>query len=189
MKKLNIITAGILLGLFANTAVNCYADTPLSGSKKITLLDSNNQALTIGNINFSDDNGRVSYKISLDGEVFRDEFLSMRPFQCIRLDEKMICHLSYPYPKQGYIAHDDLIDLEYDLLFLHKAPGEYGINAWNGLYYDLSITGNNITGTLNEVDLNVLAAPPEDGVLRPVTADMLHEADPERHLFPTLRIQ
>ncbi len=125
----------------------------------------------------------------MNDAVFSDEFLSMRPFKCIHQNEQMLCHLVYPYEKLGYITQQDLTDLEYDLLFLHKSASEYGINAWNGLYYRLQLDTSGLTGSLREVDLNILAAPPEQGDLRPITADMLYEADPAQHLFPYIRIQ
>jgi hypothetical protein len=179
----------IFLLLLTVIATPLYANPYLTGSKTISLLEVNNEALKIGTVNFHNDNDKIRYEITFDKTVFSDEFLSMRPFKCIRKPKQMICHLIYPYKKQGYINNNDLTDLEYDLLFLHKTPNEYGINAWNGLYYDLNLSGNGINGVLKEVDLNVLAAPPEDDNLRAITEDMLYEADPEIHLFPKLTIE
>ena len=178
----------IIIILFL-TSFAASADSALSGKKTITLLGTDNKSLDMGSIEFGGNANNVSYQITLDDSEFSNEFLSMRPFKCITVADKMVCHLVYPYAKQGYINQSDLVDLEYDLLFLHKAPGEYGINAWNGLYYDLTINNDVIEGTLKEVDLNILAAQPENGELRPITADMLHDADPQHHLFPKLIIQ
>lgn len=165
------------------------ATSVLDGSKTITLTGKDNESLGIGYIHFHNENDRVAYDIEFKETVFSDEFLSMRPFKCIHKSGQMICHLIYPYKKQGYISEQDLVDLEYDLLFLHKAVDEYGINPWNGLYYELKIEKDGLVGLLKEVDLNVLAAPPEDGILRPITSDMLYDAEPEHHLFPVLIIR
>jgi len=161
----------------------------LDGSKTITLTGKDNESVDIGFIHFHNENDRVTYEIEFEEGVFSDEFLSMRPFKCIHKSGQMICHLVYPYKKQGYIREQDLVDLEYDLLFLHKGVDEYGINPWNGLYYDLKAGEDGLVGILKEVDLNVLAAPPEAGVLRPVTEDMLYDSEPEKHLFPGLTIK
>ena len=168
---------------------SCNAAELPDGKKQIILLNKDKQETPIAEIEFTDDNGNTSYQIEFKESVFQDEFLSMRPFKCIHQGNQMLCHLIYPYDKQGYINADDLMDLEYDLLFLHKSADEYGINAWNGLFYELHVTEQGLHGTLKEVDLNVLAAPPEDGVLRPVTRDMLYEADPVNHLYPELVIK
>lgn len=160
------------------------------GEKTISLFDNNGEELVIGKMSLSNQGDNTTYTIVLNDSEFNDEFLSMRPFQCIHSpDGKMVCHLIYPYQKQGYITASDLMDLEYDFLFLHKSQEEYGINAWNGLYYKLTPTEKGFEGQLMEVDLNVLAAPPDDGVLRPITSDMLHQADPSVHMFPKLLIQ
>ncbi|MGR8920495.1 MAG: hypothetical protein ACU85V_12835 [Gammaproteobacteria bacterium] len=101
----------------------------------------------------------------------------------------MLCHLAYPYAKGARVTAADLRDLEYDLMFVQKTPEEYGIDAWHGRYYVLGFTDDGIEGILHEVDLNVLAAPPEDGVTYPVTADMLHPADAAAHPYPRLLIR
>lgn len=165
------------------------AEGLLAGTKEIVLVSANNQPMVIGSILFTQQSEKIQYKIEFEEELFHNEFLSMRPFQCIHQDKKMLCHLVYPYDKQGYITESDLTDLEYDLLFLHKGAKDYGIDAWNGLYYKLEIDAGNIKGALHEVDLNVLVAPPEEGDLRPITQDMLYPAEPEQHLYPSIEIR
>ena len=167
----------------------CMATELPEGDKVISFIDNDNNAIEIGRITFTHNNVKTTYEITLNENVFQKEFLNMRPFQCLHQPKQILCHLEYPYKKLGYITRDDLMDLEYDLLFLHKTPAEYGIDAWNGLFYLLTATENGIEGTLNEVDLRVLIAPPEDGTLRPVTRNMLYEADPSKHIFPKILIQ
>lgn len=130
----------------------------------------------------------LRFDVTLDAPEFVDKFLSMRPFRCLDASGRWLCHLPYPYPKAATIDADDLRNLEYDLLFVEKTPEEYGINAWNGRYFRMSRTAEGFAGELHEVDLNILAAPPEDGVEYPVTVDMLHPADPAVHRFVRVRI-
>ena len=180
----------ILITMFMLMACStASAESLLKGKKALVLFSAEEQALVIGEIQFTPADGKTQYKINLDSDLFINEFLSMRPFQCIHQDNKMLCHLAYPYELQGYITENDLTDLEYDLLFLHKGKAEYGIDAWNGLYYQLEVMQDKLSGTLHEVDLNVLVAPPEEGVLRPITDDMLHNADPAQHMFSRIEIK
>jgi hypothetical protein len=120
--------------------------------------------------------GGFSYRISWDDSRFENHFLSMRPFKCLPHPRRMICRLPYPYDLQRRIAETDLTDLEYDLLFLHRAPGEYGINAWNGLYFKLTREDGNLLGELHETDLNVLQAPPETGLRYPIDPQQIYPA-------------
>ncbi len=187
MRYSSVQLASYLLTLFFS--VNTFATDVLVGTRSIALINSDGEPYEIANILFVQQSDRITYKIELDESKFSDEFLSMRPFKCIREVKMMVCHLVYPYEKKGYITPDDLTDLEYDLLFLHKSAGEYGINAWNGLYYTLQMESDKISGQLHEVDLNILASPPEAGDIRPVTSDMLYAADPVHHMYPKLTIR
>ena len=99
-----------------------------------------------------------------------------------------MCHLPYPYENRRVFSAEDMADLEYELLFLHKRPTEWGIDAWNGLYYQMELQGDHIEGTLNEIDLNVLASPPEPGNERPLRDVELHPAEGGKHAFPRLTI-
>ncbi|MEL6467244.1 MAG: hypothetical protein AAFQ58_19960 [Pseudomonadota bacterium] len=129
-----------------------------------------------------------SYSIAMAAEPFADHFLSMRPFRCIEGPSKHWCHVPYPYDILRNIGAD-LIDLEYDFLFIWKGATEYGINMWNGVYYKLDDVDEQLVGTLHEMDMGVLSAPPESGNLRPVRAEDLHESDPDSHWLPRLVIE
>lgn len=129
-----------------------------------------------------------TYAVQMQEAAFTDHFLSMRPFKCLEGPAKHWCHMPYPYE----IARDvsmELTDLEYEFLFLWKGGGEYGINMWNGVYYELTEQGDTITGTLHEMDMNLLAAPPDAGELRPLKAGDLHESDPDSHWLPRMVIE
>ena len=74
-------------------------------------------------------------------------------------------------------------------MFVWKNQGEYGIDLWNGVYYVLAPDGDRLVGTMHEIDMNVLASPPEKGNLRPVTEGDLEEADTDSHWLPKLTIE
>ncbi len=179
----------LLIPFIFSISFDLFASEIPEGNKSIILIDNKNIKTKIAEIIFSHEGEKITYEINFEESVFQQEFLSMRPFKCIHREGKMICHFEYLYQKQGYITKDNLVDLEYDLMFLHKTPEEYGINPWNGLYYQLTIENETIKGQLREVDLNVLVAPPKDGDLRPVSANMLHKTKPGSHVFPRLSIE
>lgn len=86
------------------------------------------------------------------------------------------------------MTEQDLTDLEYDLLFLWKGATEYGINMWNGVYYQLTIDGDRLVGHLHEMDMDLLSAPPNAGDLRPLEDKDLHESDADSHWLPVVVI-
>lgn len=128
------------------------------------------------------------YALQMADTPFNDHFLSMRPFKCLEGPAKHWCHVPYPYAIKRNIS-GDLTDLEYDFLFVWKGATEYGINMWNGVYYQLEAQGKQWIGTLHEMDMDSLSAPPPDGELRPVRASDLHQSDPESHWLPRLIIE
>jgi len=142
----------------------------------IRLQDRQGEYRDLGSMQLSDGIEGQNYRIDWDDSRFDDHFLSMRPFKCLPHPVQLICHLPYPYEIHRVIREGDLADLEYDMLFLHKSPQEYGISAWNGLYFKFKRTDSGFEGELRETDLNVLQAPPEKGDLRPINPDDLYEA-------------
>lgn len=112
----------------------------------------------------------------------------MCPLKCLEGPERHWCHVPHPCEIRRDLSQD-LVDLEYDHLFLWKAAPEYGIDPWNGVYYRLCQTPTGYRGVLNEVDLGQLGIPPEAGNLRPVSARDLHEAEAERHGLPWMVIE
>lgn len=129
-----------------------------------------------------------SYSLEMAEAPFSDHFLSMRPFKCLEGPGENWCYVPYPYEIQRNIAVD-LIDLEYDFLFVWKDATDYGINMWNGVYYKIAQADGRLTGTLHEMDMDTLSAPPPAGELRPVQAKDLHQSDPESHWLPRLVIE
>jgi len=135
----------------------------------------------------SHDDGR--YSLTLDEESFSDHFLSMRPFKCLEGPNKHWCHVPYPYKINRRVSSNDFTDLEYDFLFVWKGATEYGINMWNGVYYRLTETDGTLVGQIHEMDMGLLAVPPDEGELRPISEYDLEESDPESHWLPRLVIE
>ncbi len=155
----------------------------LDGKYDIVLSGADGTDLALGQLTIADD--RIA--VAMSEKPFSNHFLSMRPFRCMDLERQMWCHLPYPYEKPASVTADDLRSLEYEFLFIHRSATDYGIDAWNGLYFSLSTENENISGMVREVDLNILASPPEDGVIWPITKDELHDSEPDRHQFNQLR--
>lgn len=128
------------------------------------------------------------YRLRMHHAPFTDHFLSMRPFKCLEGPDKHWCHVPYPYENKRDIS-SELTDLEYDLLFLWKGSGEYGINMWNGVYYVLERDGDRLIGRLHEIDMVILSAPPDAGDLRPVGPADLEPGDLDSHWLPRLIIE
>jgi len=174
-------------------AVNFVNDTtPVLFPQKaqIELVTSDNVALRIGTVNFKNQpDGSASFTVDMDGADFSDHFLSMRPFKCITGEKDWYCYLAYPYQLHNTVSADNLLDLEYNLLFITKSKEEFGIDAWNGVYYQLSIDANGtISGALSQGDLNVLQSPPEP-YSHPIDPDEFFTDDAAKQRFPTLIIR
>ena len=166
-------------------AISCLASTAAAADRGVFLVDNSGEETRVATVTFSDD----SYAVSWDEGRFGDYFLSMRPFRCLEGPEKLWCRVPYPYSIHRTIPDGDLTDLEYDLMFVWKKANDYGINMWNGVYYQLDQNGDLLEGKMHEIDMNVLAAPPEDGNLRPIRPQDTTEADPASHWLPRLVIK
>lgn len=167
-----------------------YLGASFPDEAAVELVQADGQAVPIGHVQFASDDGEhAAIKVTVEGEAFTDQFLSMRPFNCITHDVEWFCHLPYDYPLNNVVTQDDLTDLEYQLLFILKSPTEFGIDAWNGVYYRLSPDDNGgWTGHLLQGDLNVLSSPPADGE-RPIALTEFIDDEADRRRFPTLRIK
>jgi hypothetical protein len=161
-----------------------------SGQKTITLVTASGERLALGKATFTPDGDGAKIVVKLDSSLLGEEFLSMRPFNCLPDPKEMWCHLAYPYGIRNRVTADDLTDLEYALLFLFKPPTGYGIDAWNGLYFELALGADGaITGELRETDLNVLAVTPEGEFPRPIARAALTKVDPGTHRFARVEIK
>ena len=182
MAKLLVLLALLSSGLAV------AADLPENAG--IYLVDPEQQETRIGEVTFAQANNKdTAVLVNMDTDAFTEHFLSMRPFRCIEGESEWFCYLEYPYDLRSVITKDDLSDLEYQLLFIRKTPSEFGIDAWNGLYYKLAVEEDgSITGKLLEGDLNSLQSPPAEKYAKPVDLEEFIPGDKTRRLFPTLRI-
>ena len=167
------------------TATGASAD-PLSGDRIVYLAEADGTRHEVGKIAFGADG---SYDLQWQDTPFANHFLSMRPFKCMEGPAKHWCRVPYPYENRRTVGAKDLTDLEYDLLFVWKGSGEYGINMWNGVYYRLEPDGDRLIGALHEMDMDILSAPPDDGNLRPIRGGDLTASDPESHWLPYVIIE
>jgi len=165
-----------------------HADTFYQGSKKINLLDNKGKRLLIGSISFSVKEETIHYQLHLKHQLFKDYFLSMKEMKCLEGPE-LWCHLAYPYNNPQNITEADFTWLSHDLLFMYKKESEFGANFYNGIYYDFKLESGKLIGTAMALDLNLLAAPPEDQTLPPITVHDIDEIEPTNRWLPAIEIK
>ncbi|MEW5056651.1 MAG: hypothetical protein AB1Y25_03425 [Cycloclasticus sp.] len=174
----------ILSVLFSSSVLS----EPLSGQKNVYLQSGAGELLLIAEISFQPVDDKIHYQLTIVDEVFSNQFLLMRPFQCLMGAAQVMCHVPYPYLKKGFVLKSDLRDLSYDLLFLHKKPSEYGINLWNGMFYKFELLDDTVVGSVFEVDMNIIASPP-DNAEEPFPADEIFSADMANYVYPKILIK
>jgi len=176
---------GKTMTLRATLALVAMSSFAAAESRNVYLEAQDGTRVKIAALEIADDG---DYTVEMVETPFSDHFLSMRPFRCLEGPAKHWCHVPYPYEIARNVSAD-LTDLEYDFLFLWKGSTEYGINMWNGVYYKLSAEAGRLTGTLHEMDMDLLSAPPDAGNLRPLQAGDLHASDPDSHWLPRMIIE
>lgn len=169
-----------------NTVI--HADSFYQGTKQISLLDNKGKRLAIGTIKFSTQQENIHYQIHLDHKLFKDYFLSMKEMKCLEGPE-LWCHLAYPYNNPKQITKTDFTWLAHDLLFMYKKNSEFGANFDNGIYYDFKLTSGKLIGTAMAVNLNVLAAPPENDTQAPITLHDIDEIELTNRWLPKIEIR
>lgn len=187
-RRIKLLTTTVLLSAFG--AAICAAES--LPPRQIILHSAQGEQQVIGQLMLSPTTAGYNAEVVMDDQPYANHFLSMRPFKCLESEKQLLCHLPYPYKNEKQISHDNLIDLEYQLLFIRKAPNDYGINPWFGVYYKLQWQNppqGPITGQLYETNMDILAAPPEDPDSKPITADELYEADAAEHWLPKITIR
>lgn len=173
-------------GLCLTLSTPAIAD--LSGTQTIQLLDKDNSAHTIGSITFTHEGEQTRYQLHIDHSQFTDYFLSMKEMKCLEGPE-LWCHLPYPYPSPRTISPDNTQWLSHDLLFMFKKPNEFGANFWNGIYYEFTVTDEGLVGRARAVDLNELAAPPDDLGIPPFAPMTLEDIDEGQRWLPSAVIR
>lgn len=178
------------LGL-ALLASATLATPALSGSKRIVLSNDAGERHEIGSITFRDAGaGKTAFKIDL-GPQFGDYFLAMRPFRCLTGERQRLCWFPVENEEQ-LITPQDLLPLEYALMFMKTKPTDLHVNPFNGVYYKLSWTESGLRGRVFDLDMDPFISPPANPanrLARPVGAAQLQPADVSSHWLPELRIE
>ncbi len=177
------LLAAIALGLTASASA-----WELSGTKTITLHARDGGKVPIGSVDFVPAGERVSFAVQLDPRRFKDFFLSMREFKCVPGTGEVHCHVPYPYDNPATVTATDLAWLEHALIFLYNVPRDYGAKLRNGLYYRFEVTDAGLIGKPQAIDLNLIAAPPEDSSRPPFNAEERVDIDPDARWFNQLTI-
>lgn len=183
-RRLCLIAASVLLAAPALRAQE------LSGVKQVVLSNAQGERVVIGNVRFEPaGDGRWRFDLQLDPQRFEERFLAMRPFKCLTGVKQQLCH--FPYGTERMISRDDLVPLEYALMFLHKRPADVNVNSANGVYYKLRWNGSppvGFRGELYDVDMDPIIVPEGDRQ-RPIRAEDLLRGDEGSHWLPHLSIE
>jgi hypothetical protein len=174
--------------MFAVNGYSNQSDKFFNGSKKITLIENNGTDIFIGTIHFSQKKQIISYKIHLEHQLFTDYFLSMKEMKCLE-GRELWCHIAYPYENPRTLVKGDFRWLAHDLLFMYKKKSDFGANFDNGIYYQFSIVNNALIGTAMAVDLNILAAPPDDMTSPPIGEYDIEEVELSTRWLPKIKIK
>lgn len=175
-------------GLLALGLAMPAAAWELAGSKTIKLQTRDGQTIVLGTVDFKPQGEQSTFSLHLDHARLKDFFLSMKEFKCLE-GEEIHCHVPYPYPHPGTVSRDDLRWLEHSLLFLYKAPKDFGARLWNGLYYRMQITDRGIVGTPQAVDLGLIGAPPADNSVPPYGVEERSDITPNSRWISGLTIE
>ena len=162
-----------------------------SGTRNIVLSNAAGERHTIGQIIFSDgDRGKTAFRIEM-AENMQDYFLAMRPFLCLTGPVQRLCWFPV-HNEPALISKDDLLPLEYALMFMRTRSTDLHVNPFNGLYYRLRAEGDRIAGSLFEVDMAPFIAPdvlPVEQRQRPLKAKDFYDADAGSNWLPFLSIE
>jgi len=188
MNLLPLATLLLTLAGLSLPMASVHSDDPLSGEKRIILKGNKGEQLNIGSVTFVPKGKTVSYTITIDHTHFTDYFLSMKEMKCLEGPE-LWCHLPYPYEQPRTVSADNFSWLAHDLLFMYKKKGEFGANFWNGIYYQMKIENGRILGVAQAVDLNQLAAPPDDLSTPPFGEFERTDIEPQPRFLPFVEIR
>ena len=160
----------------------------LAGDKTVRLHARDGSVVEIGTVHFVPEGDGVRFELHMAHERFKDFFLSMKEFKCLEASLEIQCHVPYPYPNPAIVGDGDLRWLEHSLLFLYKAPKDFGAKLWNGIYYRFEAGETGLVGVPHAVDLNLIGAPPDDPSVPPFEAADITEIDPSSRWFVKLTI-
>jgi hypothetical protein len=185
-----LLTRALAALAFLLAALVAHAN-PLTGTRQIVLSNANGERHVIGQVEFSDaGQGKSAFKVVM-ADVMQDYFLAMRPFRCLTGSWQRVCWFPVKN-EEALISDDDLLPLEYALMFMRSKPKDLHMNPFNGLYYKLRRDGQRLVGKLYEVDMEPFIVPdsrPPSERKRPLKDRELSDADPVTNWLPTLSIE
>jgi hypothetical protein len=184
LRRLLILFSGCFLSLASLAA-------DLTGTRGIWLSNADGEKHRVGTIVFTPaEAGKTRFKITME-ESLGEYFLAMRPFRCLTGQTQRLCH--FPVEREApLVSPDDLVPLEYALLFMRTAPKSLHIDPFNGIYYKMSLTERGVVGELNDVEMDAFIAPdivPVERRQRPIRHADLSRGDPRSHWLPILKIE
>lgn len=180
-----LLSSAVMLGVVGSAKA---WELELAGTKRVELRTRDGATIPIGTVTFTPGPDTTRFALYLDRAKFKDFFLSMREFKCIEGPEVQ-CYVPYPYANPGLVTGGDLTWLEHALLFMFKTPADYGAKLSNGLYYALRPTDEGLVGTPQAIDLNDIAAPPQDAAIPPFDAATRTEILPDTRWIEALVIR
>lgn len=181
---------GLLLILCISFLARQSVAADLSGTRNIWLSNADGERQQIGTITFSPaGSGRTRFKITMSDRL-EEYFLAMRPFRCLTGPVQRLCH--FPVEREDpLVSADDLVPVEYALMFMRTPPKSLHIDPFNGIYYKMAWEESRIVGRLHDVDMDPFITPdavPADRRRRPLNSADLTPGDPRSHWFSILTI-
>lgn len=187
MKRL---LTGLLLCLTV-TGLAQAAPAAMTGTKNIVLSNAGGERQIIGTIIFSDGgNNKTAFRIDMAANM-EDFFLDMRPFRCLTGPVQRLCWFPVKN-EEALISADDLLPLEYALMFMRTKAKDLHVNPFHGLYYKLRWTEKGISGNVSEVDMAPFIAPdivPVERRKRPLQTQDFFEADLNSNWLPEISFE
>lgn len=186
-----LMTLCLLASLGIAHAAEPAPPAPLQGTRAIVLSNAGGERHQIGTISFSAaDSGKTAFKIDL-AKNMEDFFLDMRPFLCLTGPTQRLC--LFPVQNEpALISADDMVPLEYALMFMRTKSKALHVNPFHGLYYKMQWNENGISGKVFEVDMAPFIAPdivPIERRKRPLQPQDFFEADLNSNWLPQISIE
>lgn len=182
---------GALMALMCALMLSPALAGSLSGTRQIVLSNAAGERQVIGKVQFSDaGNGKSAFVVRMD-EVMQDYFLAMRPFLCLTGSWQRLCWFPVKN-EEAVISDNDLLPLEYALMFMRSKPKDLAMNPFNGLYYKLQRDGDKLVGKLYEIDMEPFIVPdsrPPGERQRPLKAKDFNDADAGSNWLPIMSIE
>lgn len=184
-----------LIGAACVAATLCGAGVAradaLAGSRAIVLSNAQGERVDIGRVVFTlRGDGRSTFTVALDARL-EEYFLAMRPFRCLTGPAQRLCNFAV-VREEPVVSADDLVPLEYALMFMRTAPASLHIDPFNGVYYRMKVVDGRIEGVAHDVDMDPFITPdsvPVERRTRPLRDADLSPGDAKTHWLPRLTIE